>query len=245
MPPVSNCSCSQHGSFCPEHPTCACGCQRHAHANGGIGECIAGNTTCHGCPEYRPAQRRKFTELGDAELDTTNLEQIRGQYRALRAHHIEETSYLYDQRSNQRALVEDDVLWRRGIEPDEVCDKCHGMGVRSYSNTSLWRGGIGGQAISSGICDGCWGSGNKDKPWMNLRTMEVDMRRQIAEQAVDALARSCGASLSPTTTMSIKEIIEQLDLMTRKRKISFWTDELANGLANLLRRAIGEPEKKL
>jgi hypothetical protein len=225
--------------------TCACGCQRHAHANGGIGECLASKLACHGCPEYRPAQSSKFAELDDAEIDGTNPEQIRCQYRALRAHHIEETSYLYDQLSDQRALVEDDVIERRGVHLDDICTTCHGMGVTSYSNTSTWRKGFGGRAITQGICDACWGSGDKDHPWMNLRTMEVDIRRQIAEQAVDALARSCGASLSPTTTMSIKEIIEQLDLMTRKRKISFWTDELANGLANVLRRAIGEPEKKL
>ena len=63
------------------------------------------------------------------------------------------------------------LLWR-GIDlesGDIPCKACGGAGVRAYGDTATWRGGIGGQMITSDICDKCWGSGNAEKPWMNLR----------------------------------------------------------------------------
>ena len=62
-------------------------------------------------------------------------------------------------------------LWR-GIEQengDIICEKCGGAGVRTYSSSATWRGGIGGQTITTDICDKCWGSGKENKPWINLR----------------------------------------------------------------------------
>ena len=66
----------------------------------------------------------------------------------------------------------DDMLSWRGIgreAGDEPCNVCSGSGVRSYGTTSTWRGGIGGCVITSDVCDRCWGSGVKDRPWTNLR----------------------------------------------------------------------------
>jgi hypothetical protein len=53
-----------------------------------------------------------------------------------------------------------------------ACSKCGGTGYRAYGSTSTWRGGIGGQAITSGICDSCWGSGRSDKTFGNLRLIK-------------------------------------------------------------------------
>ena len=52
------------------------------------------------------------------------------------------------------------LAWR-GIDPAEVCPECSGAGSRAYANTTAWRGGIGGQTVTGGICDHCWGSGNE------------------------------------------------------------------------------------
>ena len=64
------------------------------------------------------------------------------------------------------------LAWRN-IEPSEVCPACSGAGSRAYANTTAWRGGIGGQTITGGICDRCWGSGNAVHPWTNLRRLEA------------------------------------------------------------------------
>jgi len=72
-------------------------------------------------------------------------------------------------------VVERFLMWR-GIDiqmGDKPCPKCGGVGHRAYGNTSTWRGGIGGQMITDGICDECWGSGNAAKPWTNLRELRV------------------------------------------------------------------------
>ena len=58
----------------------------------------------------------------------------------------------------------------RGVETP--CPDCAGWGVRTYASTACWRGGFGWQAITSGVCDGCWGSGDKSKPWVDLLEVE-------------------------------------------------------------------------
>ena len=45
------------------------------------------------------------------------------------------------------------------------CKRCSGWGVKSYGNTSTWHHGIGGQMITSGVCDWCWGSGDENNKW--------------------------------------------------------------------------------
>lgn len=67
------------------------------------------------------------------------------------------------------------------------CKKCNGFGVRTYASTSLWRGGIGGSAMSKGVCDGCWGSGDANYSWLNLREVESELRKLKEE-----IAHLCG-----------------------------------------------------
>jgi hypothetical protein len=52
-----------------------------------------------------------------------------------------------------------------------LCGECMGAGIKGYSDTTTWRGGIGGQAMTSGVCDKCWGSGIHERPGVNLRTL--------------------------------------------------------------------------
>ena len=84
--------------------------------------------------------------------------------------------------SNKRLLDLRDKLYvrfldYRGLAVDEACKCCSGSGVRVYANTSAWRGGIGGQAMTTDVCDKCWGSGNKNKPWLNLRRFSNQLGR--------------------------------------------------------------------
>jgi len=52
-----------------------------------------------------------------------------------------------------------------------ACPKCGGEGYRVYPDTSTWRHGIGGQAITEDICDKCWGTGRTDKTGPDLRKL--------------------------------------------------------------------------
>lgn len=57
----------------------------------------------------------------------------------------------------------------RDLTCDDLCHRCHGAGIRAYGSTATWRGGIGGQAITSDVCDACWGSGSKSRKWPSHR----------------------------------------------------------------------------
>ena len=72
-----------------------------------------------------------------------------------------------------------EFLELRGV--DTPCGGCGGFGVRTYGSTAQWRGGIGGQMLTQGICDKCWGSGDDNSPWMNLR----DLIKSRQQEAVD------------------------------------------------------------
>lgn len=71
---------------------------------------------------------------------------------------------------SQRQSAMEDFLLMRGIDaPELACEECGGFGVKLYGDTSTWRGGVGGQAFTSGVCDHCWGSGQKHRPWPSHR----------------------------------------------------------------------------
>ena len=74
----------------------------------------------------------------------------------------------YDSEQSDRCFKE--FLAYRGIETP--CIRCGGLGVRGYGDTSTWRRSIGGQMITNDICDHCWGSGDENKKWLNLRRLE-------------------------------------------------------------------------
>lgn len=90
-----------------------------------------------------------------------------------------------------------EMLDWRGIETP--CKRCSGSGVRTYGSTAAWRGGIGGQLMTSGICDGCWGSGEANRPWLNLKTIP-DVGKLLAENASLKLAAVEYARAAEATT---------------------------------------------
>ena len=80
------------------------------------------------------------------------------------------------------------MLRWRGIEKiEDACTSCDGSGVKTYANTTTWRGGIGGQALTSDICDTCWGSGNKNRSWANMRELLANTKK--AERLSSELAK--------------------------------------------------------
>lgn len=71
------------------------------------------------------------------------------------------------------------LSWRSlNRDLDDVCKPCGGSGMQTYANTSTWRGGIGGNAMRTAVCDQCWGSGDASKPWPSWREREAQ-REQL------------------------------------------------------------------
>ncbi len=58
------------------------------------------------------------------------------------------------------------------------CPRCDGVGRKTYGSTATWRGGIGGQAITEGVCDKCWGTGRTDGTGVDLHRL-VSLQREV------------------------------------------------------------------
>jgi hypothetical protein len=76
--------------------------------------------------------------------------------------------------SDARELNYFQILEERGVE--YMCGECSGLGVKGYGSTATWHGGVGGQAMTSGVCDHCWGSGDHYKKWPSHRVFQNMMR---------------------------------------------------------------------
>lgn len=146
-----------------------------------------------------------------------------------------------------RALTREDFLrWR---DVDDPCLRCDGTGRITYGSTATWRGGIGGQALTADVCDTCWGSGDRYRHGVDLRTLRGEESKRVAEAAVDLLTRSVGAGLRNCYS-DIYKIIAAIEALAdkerraRKPTGSHFLPELAQALANTLRRAISVTEIK-
>ena len=100
---------------------------------------------------------------------------------------------------------------------DVVCTKCHGDGQRLYGSTATWRGGIGGQAMTTDVCDHCWGSGDEAHPGYDIRKHEAGVRQLVEERAARLLENSMGAGIGCLTD-SQRFIAKELQRISRKRK---------------------------
>jgi hypothetical protein len=69
--------------------------------------------------------------------------------------------------------IEDGYHSWRGLSHGVACPNCNGAGRTCYGSTATWRGGMGGQAVTWGVCDKCWGSGDKFRPWPSHRVFEA------------------------------------------------------------------------
>ena len=138
------------------------------------------------------------------------------------------------------------LRWRGIRYAEDVCRTCRGAGRRYYNNTSGWRRGVGGAMCTMDVCDQCWGSGDRMHPGANLRQLADEEGERVAAAAVDALARSCGATLS-TARVDVMEIVailrEAADKTEKARRVparrgSPWFVEMVKGLAETLERAV-------
>jgi hypothetical protein len=69
-----------------------------------------------------------------------------------------------------------ELHWLTAYIPEYPCPRCGGMGRRTYGSGSTWMGGIGGQVLTTDVCDACWGSGTSQYTGTNLKKMRSDFR---------------------------------------------------------------------
>lgn len=102
------------------------------------------------------------------------------------AANVKELNGAYARTSQLKDEIWQDFIEQRGIE--KPCPTCSGFGVRAYANTAGWHGGIGGNMITSGICDKCWGSGDIEHKGADLRRVEgIEKANASLRAEVDSL----------------------------------------------------------
>lgn len=136
----------------------------------------------------------------------------------------------------------------RGLHPSELCESCQGLGCRSYSSTSTWRGGIGGHAVTIGQCDSCWGSGDKYQPWPNIRKLEQSQADWEEDQCLKYLGRRLGAPIS-RLSKRLGQLADLCDKQANKRKLpegeqEFWWHHEWTVLSSILRKFVKDEEVK-
>jgi hypothetical protein len=114
----------------------------------------------------------------------------------------------------------------------DPCMSCRGTGVKVYSSTALWRGGIGGQAMTNGPCDTCWGSGDRYRPWTDLRKLEAGMKAEIEKQAeAHFVDRMAGRWYQKKYFV---QLVELLTKESKRRKVDRDYRDLCGMLARVL-----------
>lgn len=100
---------------------------------------------------------------------------------------IERLRLLLDEQEKQRRKEVDAlILLYRGVETP--CESCAGLGVKLYGNTSTWHYGFGGQALTPDVCDSCWGSGDTNRKWTNVRKLYAES--SAVEEIIGGIIRT-------------------------------------------------------
>lgn len=115
-----------------------------------------------------------------------------------------------------------------------VCQGCQGAGDRVYGSTATWRGGIGGAAMTLGVCDVCWGSGDSAHPWENLRKLQKDKWEQVCRLARAYLEHGLGAGIGLFIPVQ-RELADHVEAIAKKRKTSYDLRRLCALVAKTLR----------
>lgn len=91
--------------------------------------------------------------------------------------------------------LEAEMRRHRHLQHDKLCEVCHGWGVRYYSSTATWGGGMGGAMFTSDVCDRCWGTGSANRVGADLRKMRDQENERVNERAAELFARDLGEGL--------------------------------------------------
>lgn len=139
----------------------------------------------------------------------------------------------------------DHFLFWRGIRSEEdACETCQGSGLRVYSSTATWHGGIGGAAMTRDVCDKCWGSGDKTRPGLNQREWFYRRDREVAERAATLFEDRMGIAFKDSR-LAVAEIQKELARLARGRKPRPWFFyDMCGALSRLLQDLIDAKDPK-
>lgn len=134
----------------------------------------------------------------------------------------------------------------RGV--DDPCTKCQGAGVRSYSSTATWRGGMGGCMITTDVCDRCWGSGDEHRHGEDLRALYAAKKKWEEDQTFEYLTQRFGLNLRGFRAR-FKDVADFCGKQANRRKIpegehEFWWHHEWSAIESIIRKLVGDAKKE-
>ena len=100
----------------------------------------------------------------------------------------------------------DAPMWR-GVEPDDTCAECGGSGTKVYANTSTFHYGAGGQSMTLSVCDKCWGSGDRYRPWPSWKTRRAEAYADGQRAEQKRMSKYVNMRLTQSKTLLQAEIV--------------------------------------
>ena len=147
-----------------------------------------------------------------------------------------------------KAAFDADVLLQwRGIDLVNKCTRCNGRGVRWYGSGSTWRGGAGVSRPTRDVCDACWGSGDRTKPWTDLRRLRDEQNEREARNGVESLLQQAGVRRCQSEVLAIADVLEGFANGRYARSVLYRdgvgvaAGEIALALAKVLRNGVKNP----
>lgn len=157
--------------------------------------------------------KEKDAKIAELERQVTfwekSSEEWKGGYERLQQELTELKKENKGLEENIEALKYNYVL--KDIPKEERCEECGGRGEKAYGNTSTYNHGIGGQMITEGVCDKCWGSGKKYEPWKSWKEIN-NMKKEL-----EALKQSQGKVLSAEEIITIMK-----DVRDERKEFDDW-----------------------
>ena len=92
--------------------------------------------------------------------------------------------------------------------------------------------------MTTDVCDHCWGSGDENYHWTDLRRLKNEEDARVHQRAAELLASRCGIGLS-ILKPAMEELCNELDKFERQRRPRpYGFDVVARCLACVLRDMI-------
>lgn len=124
-------------------------------------------------------------QMADCAYHRANSLEILAHNQAQRAVIAEQQQRIDELIARKNDFHRDAVEWR-GVEFENVCTECSGSGYKVYGNTTTYHHGAGGQAITTSVCNKCWGSGDKLKPWTSW--LKIEQQAKEIEKLTGAIS---------------------------------------------------------
>lgn len=151
------------------------------------------------------------------------------------------TQAIFTVRLSLTAISEEqEKFWKFLWESRDIhdpCPKCKGTGIYLYPSTATWRGGIGGCAMTSDVCNYCWGSGDKFEHGCNLKKYRDTLDAEVHRRSLTVLADLVGCFTGPGSLgMAAAVLANDLEALARKRGKPQFYGNLCSVIIGYLRK---------